>query len=75
MRSEVSFKEIFRAVDFRRTHIAVVALLGNALTGIQFVIPYTALFLSQIGITNPYALNVAISSCGRFFSALSTLRA
>ncbi|KAJ9149787.1 Major facilitator superfamily domain, general substrate transporter [Pleurostoma richardsiae] len=63
MNSEASFSELFRGVDFRRTHLAVIALLGNALTGIQFVIPYTALFLSQMGFTNPYTLNVAISSC------------
>lgn len=65
MNEETSFAQLFRGIDLRRTHLALLALLGNALTGIQFVIPYTALFLAQIGLTNPYALNVAISSCGK----------
>jgi MFS transporter, SP family, sugar:H+ symporter len=60
---ERSWTEIFHGLDLKRTHIAVLVLLGNALTGIQFVIPYTALFLTGLGLTNPFALNVAISSC------------
>lgn len=60
---ETSWTEIFHGINLKRTHIALLVLLGNALTGIQFVIPYTALFLSQLGLDNPYLLNVAISSC------------
>lgn len=60
---ETSWTEIFYDTNLKRTHIAVLVLLGNALTGIQFVIPYTALFLAQLGLNNPYLLNVAISSC------------
>ncbi|KAH7136998.1 general substrate transporter [Dactylonectria estremocensis] len=63
LNQEASWRDIFRGLDLKRTHLAVLVLLGNALTGIQFVIPYTALFLAQIGLSNPYALNVAISSC------------
>lgn len=68
--SEASAMQLFRGVDFRRTHVAVLSLLGNSLTGVQFVIPYAALFLSQMGIQNPYALNVAISSCGKYIRCL-----
>ncbi|KAF5012543.1 hypothetical protein FDECE_1410 [Fusarium decemcellulare] len=62
LEQETSFRQVFRGLDLKRTHVAVLVLLGNALTGVQFVIPYTALFLSQIGISNPYTLNVAVSS-------------
>lgn len=43
---ETCWMEIFHDINLKRTHIAVLAFLGNALTGIQSVIPYTALFLS-----------------------------
>ncbi|KAI1339814.1 general substrate transporter [Xylariaceae sp. FL0016] len=58
-----SWTDIFRGIDLKRTHVAVLVLIGNAITGIQFVIPYTALFLASVGLKNEYALNVAISSC------------
>lgn len=65
MAHQRSFTDIFHGLDLKRTHIALLVLLGNAITGIQFVIPYTALFLTEVGLTNAYVLNVAISSCGR----------
>ncbi|KAF8855639.1 hypothetical protein BDZ45DRAFT_692412 [Acephala macrosclerotiorum] len=49
-----SWMETFRGLDDRQTHIALLVLLGNALIGIQFVIPYAALFLEDIGLKNPY---------------------
>lgn len=66
MASNRSWTEIFHGMDRKRTHIALLVLLSIALTGIQFVIPYTALFLANLGLTNPYVLNVAISSCSKF---------
>lgn len=57
-----SWTDIFHGEGLRRTHLAVLALLCVALTGVQFIIPYAALFLSEIGIRNPYVLNVAISA-------------
>ncbi len=33
---EASFKELLQGLKFMRTHIDLLALLGNALTGIQF---------------------------------------
>ncbi|KAI0484822.1 general substrate transporter [Xylariaceae sp. FL0804] len=58
-----SWTDMFRGIDLKRTHVACLVLIGNAITGVQFVIPYTALFLASVGLKNPYALNVAISSC------------
>ncbi|KAJ3549220.1 hypothetical protein NM208_g601 [Fusarium decemcellulare] len=62
LEQETSVSQLFRGLDLKRTHVAVLVLIGNALTGVQFAIPYTALFLSQIGISNPYTLNVSVSS-------------
>ncbi|KAH7007562.1 general substrate transporter [Ilyonectria destructans] len=63
MRRSTDWTNIFRGINLKRTHLAVLILVSNAISGIQFVIPYTALFLAQIGLNNPYILNVAISSC------------
>ncbi|KIX06848.1 uncharacterized protein Z518_04824 [Rhinocladiella mackenziei CBS 650.93] len=57
-----SWTEIFRGVDGKRTHIAVLIILGNALTGIYFVAPYAALFLESVGLKNAYVLNVVVNS-------------
>ena len=58
-----SWTEIYHRNDIRRTVVSAICLLGVALTGIQFVAPYTALFLSGLGIHNPYLLNVIIGLC------------
>lgn len=63
MRRSTDWTNIFRGINLKRTHLAVLILVSNAISGIQFVIPYTVLFLAQIGLNNPYILNVAISSC------------
>jgi SP family sugar:H+ symporter-like MFS transporter len=58
-----SWTEIFKAKDLQRTMISVLILAGNALTGINFVAPFVALFLSGLGINNPYLINVIIGLC------------
>lgn len=65
-----SWTEIFRGPDLRRTLISAFILTGLAVTGIQFVVPYAALFLSASGIQNPFLINVIVSVCifaGTFF--------
>lgn len=37
--------------------------IGLTITGIQFVVPYAAIFLSGVGIQNPYLINVIIGLC------------
>lgn len=58
-----SWTEIYHKNDIRRTLVSVMILVGLAITGIQFVAPYAALFLSQSGIKNPYLINVIIGLC------------
>lgn len=55
--------EIYHKNDIRRTLVSVMILVSLAITGVQFVSPYAALFLSQSGINNPYLINVIIGLC------------
>lgn len=55
--------EIFQGKDLRRTAIACLVLYGNAVTGSAFVLYYGALFLADVGIKDPYLINVIIALC------------
>jgi SP family sugar:H+ symporter-like MFS transporter len=58
-----SWGAIYRGVNLRRTLVSAFILVSLAITGIQFVAPYAALFLSGVGIANPYLINVIIGLC------------
>lgn len=58
-----SWTEIYRSPDFRRTLVSASILIGLVITGIQFVVPYTALFLEDVGLANSFVINVIINSC------------
>jgi SP family sugar:H+ symporter-like MFS transporter len=58
-----SWIEIYRGPDLRRTLVSASVLVGLVLIGIQFVVPYTALFLEDVGLKNPLVTNVIISVC------------
>jgi SP family sugar:H+ symporter-like MFS transporter len=58
-----NWTEVFRGKDLRRTLTSVLLLVGISLTGINFVAPFAALFLSGLGINNPYLINVIIGLC------------
>ncbi|SLM37381.1 histidine kinase-group i protein [Lasallia pustulata] len=58
-----SWTEIYHKNDIRRTLVSAMILVGLAITGVQFVSPYAALFLSQSGIKTPYLINVIIGLC------------
>lgn len=60
MGSTTSWTEIYHRADLRRTLVSALVLVSLALSGIQFVAPYAALFLSGLGVTNPYLINVII---------------
>lgn len=62
MARTTSWTEIFRGTNGKRTHIAVLVVMRNALSGIYFVAPYAALFLQNVGLKNSYTLNVAVNS-------------
>ena len=61
--ASTTWTEIYHGINLRRTAVSSMILVGLAISGIQFVAPYTALFLSGIGIHNPYVINVIIGAC------------
>jgi sugar porter (SP) family MFS transporter len=58
-----SWVEIYRGGNLRRTLISAMTLVGLSITGIQFISQYAALFLSGVGIKNPYLINAIIGLC------------
>jgi sugar porter (SP) family MFS transporter len=58
-----SWMEIYRGANLRRTVISATTLVGLPITGIQFVAGYAALFLSGVGIKNPYLINAIVGLC------------
>ena len=58
-----SWTEIYHRIDLRRTLVSAICLIGVPLTGINFIAPYAALFLSGLGIHSPYLINVIIGLC------------
>ena len=63
MSSTTAWHEIFHRSYVRRTITATTTMVVISLTGAQFVIPYTAIFLAQLGFTNKYLFNVVIGLC------------
>jgi hypothetical protein len=58
-----SWTEIYGRKNIRRTFTSTLVLVSMGITGIQFVGYYTALFLSGVGVHNPYLINVTIALC------------
>jgi SP family sugar:H+ symporter-like MFS transporter len=61
--ASASWIEIYRGSNLRRTAVSALILIGLAITGIQFVAPYAALFFSGVGIENPFLINVIVGLC------------
>lgn len=60
-RQEIHWTEIYQGVNFRRTMVSGLIMVGLAITGSKFTGPYGAIFLAGVGITNPF-LNTFIIS-------------
>ena len=58
-----SWLEMFHRHHIRRTLIAILLLLMPALGGTFFIIPYTAVFLGGLGISNPFLVTAIINLC------------
>ncbi|KAJ5689450.1 mfs monosaccharide transporter protein [Penicillium macrosclerotiorum] len=58
-----SWIEIYHGANLRRTAVSGLILVALAITGIQFVAPFAALFLSGVGVENPYVVNVIVGLC------------
>ncbi|KAJ5706999.1 mfs monosaccharide transporter protein [Penicillium malachiteum] len=69
-----SWTEIYRGPNLRRTCISALILVSLAISGIQFVGPFAALFLEGVGIKNSYLINVIVGLCifgGAFLGPLA----
>lgn len=55
--------DIFRLGNIRRTLISSLILIGLSITGIAFITPYATVFLGNVGVNNPYLVNVYIGLC------------
>lgn len=61
--STASWTEIYQPKDIRRTITSALILIGLAITGSKFVVPYAAIFLAGVGISNPYLINFVVAAC------------
>lgn len=61
-RSESRWTEIFTGVDLRRTLTSLVVVVVMSVTGNKFMTQYSAIFLRGVGLSNPYAVTMLISS-------------
>ena len=61
--STTKWTDIYRGTNFRRTVVSGLIMVGLAITGSKFVIPYGALFLAQAGTKNPFLNNYIIGCC------------
>ena len=61
--STTRWTDIYRGTNFRRTVVSGLIMVGLAITGTKFVIPYGALFLAQAGTKNPFLNNFIIGCC------------
>ncbi|KAJ5794658.1 hypothetical protein N7457_001257 [Penicillium paradoxum] len=59
----VSWFDIYRRKHIVRTLASALIMIGLAITGIQFVQPYAALFLKGVGVKDPYLINLIIGLC------------
>ena len=62
--STTSWTEIFHRSYVQRTTVSALILLGSAVCGTYFVVPYAAIFLAGVGIKNPFLINVYLGLCG-----------
>ena len=59
----VKWIEIFGRVYIRRTVVSVLIIIGSALSGVWFVHTYGAVFLADVGISNPFVINLTLACC------------
>ena len=61
--STTSWTEIFHRHNIRRTLLSMFVLVATNLAGVQFVAPYTAIFLGGLGIKSPFLITAIIAMC------------
>jgi len=58
-----SWLEIFHKKYRRRTFTSTGCIVGSALSGVNFIVPYATIFLADVGIKNPYDITVYLDLC------------
>ena len=62
-KTNLTYVEIFYPRYIRRTLVAAWCITAASLTGINFVIPYAAIFLGGVGIKNPFDVTLYLNLC------------
>jgi sugar porter (SP) family MFS transporter len=62
-KSSSAWISIYRPPNLRRTLVSAFMLVTLQITGIQFVAPYTALFLSSLGVASAFTTHAIVSVC------------
>ncbi|KAK5312839.1 hypothetical protein LTR93_011188 [Exophiala xenobiotica] len=63
IQSTTNWTEIFRGVNLGRTLRSFLLVIGAAVTGARSLSTYSSIFFAQVGISNPYTINVVIGAC------------
>lgn len=62
--SSVTYLDMFKGTDRRRTGLVVAAIAAHAASGVWFTISYATFFYQQAGIENPFQATVIQNCCG-----------
>ena len=62
--STTSWTEIFHHTYIRRTLLTILIAVSTGLSGVTFVVHYAVVFLSGVGISNPFLISFCVSACG-----------
>ena len=55
--------EIFNKYYRRRTFTSTFLIISSALSGVNFIVPYSTIFLADVGIKNPFDVTVYLNLC------------
>ena len=70
-RTTASWTEIFHTAQRRRTLTSALCLISIAICGEKFIIPYAAIFLADVGISNVFLVNFILAACISFAGLFS----
>lgn len=63
LRTRANWTEIFHPAQLRRTLTSALCLISVAICGGKFVVPYAAVFLASVGVSNIFLVNLILGAC------------
>ncbi|KAK5313774.1 hypothetical protein LTR93_010771 [Exophiala xenobiotica] len=63
IQSTTNWTEIFRGANLGRTLRSFLLVIGAAVSGARSLSTYLSIFFAQVGISDPYTINVVIGAC------------